>query len=129
MLCMAYGSFLRINQINGRGGDNSRTKLIPLIAETMKIAVKSSEWLIKRLCRDTAMDIKADKVSFAEERRVRWTTFSNLQMWFNNWETTLIDLGFMEDDGSGKYIIPDDQLRNILNFDETCLSLDGGVLP
>ncbi len=128
VLCMAYGSFLRINQINGRGGDNSRTKLVPLIAETMKIAVKSSEWLIKRLCRDTAMDLKADKVSFAEERRVRWTTFSNLQMWFNNWETTLIDLGFMEDDGSGKYIIPDHQLRNILNFDETCLSLDGSSI-
>ena len=54
-LCMAYGSFLRINQINGRGGDNLRTKLIPLIAETMKIGVNASEGLIKRLCRDTAI--------------------------------------------------------------------------
>ena len=78
-----------------------RTKLIPLIAETMKIRVNSSAELIKRLCRDTAIDMKADRLSFAEERRVRWTAFSNLEMWFNNWEKTLIDLGFMEDERIG----------------------------
>jgi hypothetical protein len=127
-LCMAYGSFLRINQINGRGGDNLRSKLILLIAETMKIGVNSAAEVVKRLCRDTAADMKADKLCFAEERRVRWTTFSNLEMWFNSWEKMLIDLGLMEDDGSGKFTIPDHQLRNILNFDETCLSLDGSSI-
>ncbi|KAL3771166.1 hypothetical protein ACHAWU_004789 [Discostella pseudostelligera] len=127
-LCMAYGSFLRINQINAMGSNNSRTKLVPIIAETMNISVSTSKELIKRLCRDTAIDMKCDKLSFAEERRVRWTTYANLELWFDSWEKTLIDLGFMEDEGSGKYIIPEHQLRNIINFDETCLSLDGSSI-
>jgi len=127
-LCMAYGSFLRINQINAMGSDNSRSKLLPILAETMNISVSSSKELIKRLCRDTAIDMKCDKLSFAEERRVRWTTYANLELWFDSWEKTLIDLGFMEDDGTGKYILPDRQLRNIINFDETCLSLDGSSI-
>jgi len=127
-LCMAYGSFLRINQINARGGDNSRSRMIPILAEAMHISISSSADLIKRLCRDTAVDMKADKLSFAEERRVRWTTFHNLELWFNSWEKSLHDLGLMEEDGSGKLIIPEHQLRNILNFDETCLSLDGSSI-
>lgn len=39
-LCMAYyGSFLRINQINVRGGDNSRSRMIPILAEAMHISI------------------------------------------------------------------------------------------
>jgi hypothetical protein len=127
-LCMAYGSFLRINQINAMGSNNLRSKLVPIVAETMNISVSSSKELIKRLCRDTAIDMKCDKLSFAEERRARWTTYANLELWFDSWEKTLIDLGFMEDDGSRKNILPEHQLRNIINFDETCLSLDGSSI-
>ena len=39
-LCMAYGSFLLINQINAMGSDNSRTKLVPILAKTMNISVR-----------------------------------------------------------------------------------------
>ena len=47
-------------------------------------------------------------------------------MWFNNWAHDLVELGFatkLNDDG--EIHIPDDQLGRIINFDETCLSLDG----
>jgi hypothetical protein len=40
--------------------------------------------------------MKADKMYFAEERRVRWTIFSNLELWFKSWEKTLLDLGLLE---------------------------------
>ena len=49
-----------------------------------------------------------------------------LTMWFNNWGHDLVQLGFatkLNDDGD--IHIPDDQLGRIINFDETCLSLDG----
>lgn len=32
-LCAAFGSFMLINQINAVGGDNSQSKMIPVIAE------------------------------------------------------------------------------------------------
>ena len=47
---------------------------------------------------------------------------------FDSWEKTLLELGFIEIDSSGKCFIPDHQLRNILNFDETCLLLDGSSI-
>ena len=127
-LCAAFGSCMRINQINALGGDNSRSKLIPVIAEAMGIAIAAAIPLIRRLCRDTAIDMKADKMYFAEERRVRWTTYGNLELWFKSWEKTLLDMGFLEYDDDNKPYIPNAQLRNILNFDETCLSLDGSSI-
>jgi hypothetical protein len=47
-------------------------------------------------------------------------------MWFNLWEVTLIELGFAKIlDIDGQVIIPPNQLVRILNFDKTCLSLNG----
>ena len=127
-LCAAFGSFMRINQINALGGDNCRSKMTTVIAEATNLSVSACADLVRRLCRDTAIDMKANKLYFAEERRVRWTTYSNLELWFSSWEKTLLELGFLEPDDSGKLHIPIGQLRNILNFDETCLSLDGSSI-
>ena len=69
-LCAAFGSCMRINQINALGGDNSRNKMIPVISEAMNVNISTATELIRRLCRDTAIDMKADKMYFAEERRV-----------------------------------------------------------
>ena len=60
-LCMAYGSFLQINQINAMGSNNSRTKLVPILVETMNTSVSSSKELIKWLCCYTAIDVKGNK--------------------------------------------------------------------
>jgi hypothetical protein len=110
------------------GGDYSRIKMIPVISEAMNLSISSATELIQHFFQDTAIDMKADKMYFAEERRVRWTIFSNLELWFKSWEKTLLDLGLLEQDESGKLNIPKAQLRNILNFDKTCLSLDGSSI-
>ena len=78
-LCAAFGSLMRINQINALAGDNSRSKMVPIIAKAMNLTSSAAYNLIRRLCRDTAIDMKANKLYFAEERRVRWTTYSNLE--------------------------------------------------
>ena len=127
-LCAAFGSCMRINQINALGGDNSRSKMFPVIADAMNLSISTATELIRRVCRDTAIDMKANKMYFAEERRVRWTTYGNLELWFSSWEKVLLELGFLEHDEAGKLYIPREQLRNILNFDETCLSLDGSSI-
>ena len=60
-----------------------------------------------------------------EARRIAWTTYKNLAQWFDNWGRDLVELGFAEKDEEGNIVIPPEQLKNIVNFDETCLSLDG----
>jgi hypothetical protein len=65
----------------------------------------------------------------AEEQQVKWTTYYNLDLWFDGWEKCLDKLGFFEAAAvtGGERVIPEHQLRNILNFDETCLSLEGSI--
>jgi len=70
--------------------------------------------------------VQAGKLHSQEARRIQWTTYSNLKMWFDNWGRDLVELGFaikLNDDGDVH--IPDAQLGRIINFNETCLSMDG----
>lgn len=127
-LCAAFASFMRIQQLNKCQGTNKRGKMAPIIAETMYIDLNSARALLKRLARDTAIDMSCGKLNFAEERRVRWTTYSNLQLWFGTWEKQLTLFGLMEKDERGKPFIPPDNMRRVLNFDETCLSTDGSSI-
>jgi hypothetical protein len=127
-LCAGFATFIRINQLNCTGGVNHRGKMAPIVAETMNVDVETAREILKRLARDTAIDLGCAKGSFAEERRVRWTTYQNLELWFDTWERELLKLGLMQLDVRGYPHIPRDKLRQILNFDETSLSLDGSSI-
>jgi len=126
-LCSALGSKVRICQLNAKE-TCTRTKQMQWIMKVFGYNNQQASKLWERVCRDTAIDMVAGKVKYAEEQRVKWTTFYNLDLWFSSWERSLDELGFFECDDSGERIIPDHKLRNILNFDETCLSLDGSSL-
>jgi len=102
--------------------------MAPIVAETMMVDVETAREILKRLARDTAIDLGCAKGSFAEERRVRWTTYQNLELWFNTWERELLKLGLMQLDARGLPHIPREKLRQILNFDETSLLLDGSSI-
>jgi hypothetical protein len=39
-----------------------------------------------RVLADISIHLNAAKAYNAEDRRLRWTTYKNLSMWFNNWE-------------------------------------------
>ncbi len=77
-----------------------------------------------------AVDMVAEKMKHAEEWQVKGTKYYNLDLWFDGWDKCLDELGFFETAAAvgGERVIPEHQLRNILNFDETCLSLDGTTL-
>jgi len=119
---------MQINQLNCTSGVNHRGKMAPIIAETMMVDVETAREILKRLAHDTAIDLGCGKLNFAEERRVRWTTYNNLDMWFNMWERELLKHGLMELDARGLPHIPRQKLCQILNFDETSLSLDGSSI-
>ena len=122
-LTVAFESYVRINQLNRRDDVLTLKKLVAKINKAMNHDYRSK--LLNRVLLDTAKYLDASKMEYCEDRRIRWTTYSNINIWFDNWEWDLVDLGFAFYDEDGKCVIPDEQLCNILNFDETCLSADG----
>lgn len=93
----------------------------------MRYTKSEATELWKRICRDTADEhMQVNKVKCAKERRVKWTTYQNLDLWFDSWEKVLDNLGFFEvDAATGEKFIPPHKLRDIANFDETCYPLMG----
>lgn len=130
-LCTAFESFISINQLNALGFLNSYDTLSTLVNNSMQIASSNSKhpnrWLLRRVLESTGIEFLVSKEKKMEERRIKWTTQKNLNMWFDNWAKDLVGLGFAtwSGDVGGEIVIPPDQLRRILNFDETCLTLDG----
>ena len=67
--------------------------------------------------------------SRVEARRVKWTTYRNLNMWFDTLKEVLVENGFAkyrneDDDGEGELVYFPNKLNHILNLDESGLTLD-----
>ncbi len=92
------------------------------------VDVEMAQEILKQLACNTAMDMSSGKLNFAKERRVCWTTYNNLNLWFNTWERELLKHGSCELDAQGLPYIPREKLRQILNFDKTSLLLDGSSI-
>ena len=125
-LCVALESFISINQVNDNCGVLGRKVLASQVnCVAARPDVKSNK-LFDRIIKHKGLDLKAGKLQAQEARRIQWMTAKNLSMWFDNWAHDLVELGFatMLSD-TGNVHIADDQLGRIINFDETCLSLDG----
>ena len=59
-----------------------------------------------------------------EQRREKWTTYTNLNIWSNTWEGVLIELGFVRlkrevEDCEGSVVFFDGKKDRIINLDET----------
>jgi len=105
---------------------SDRKNLIPMLIKTFHIGTIKATGLLNCVVRDTAIDINANKLNCEEDRRIRWTTYQNLGLWFDSWEAFLIDYGFATISQTRELIIEETMKKRILNLDETCLSLDGG---
>ena len=81
--------------------------------------------LLDRILKETAVELLLKVSDNVKDRRVRWMTYINLKSWFLNWERDLELLGFASRNKEGDLVIPEDQLAQILNVDESCLSMDG----
>jgi hypothetical protein len=99
--------------------------MIQNFAKALNTSQKAAEDILDHVVRDTAINLTNSKLHAAEERRIRWTTYQNLDLWFDSWERFLSDYGFGEY-RDGKFVIFEDHMKKfILNLDETCCSIDG----
>ena len=88
--------------------------------------------LYKRLYKGFASNVKVvSGSSKIEERRVIWTNYNNINVWFNTLRDNLIVMGFArvkfeaEAGKGGELVFFPGQLNCILNLDESGHSLDG----
>jgi hypothetical protein len=66
---------------------------------------------LKRVLCDSAVNLNAAKGKNWEDSRIRWTTYKNLSLWFDNWERDLMELGFSYYDLiTNKVCTPEEQL-------------------
>ena len=79
---------------------------------------------VERALVEIALNTDNSTAERAEERRIRWTTYRNLKMWFDNWKIDLEPLVFTYVDEHGETQIKEDKYGDIMNLDETCISLD-----
>jgi hypothetical protein len=92
--------------------------------------VKSSKGRVKenmfeRVMRATNVSLNASVSPTVEDRRVRWTTYSNLHAWFVSFKAFIIEFGFATIGSNGRLVISEAMLRRIANTDKTEVSLDG----
>ena len=125
-LFQAYLSLIPINQMNVCAGDNSRKVMIPMLAKTFNIGTIEATGLLNRVVCNTATDINAVKLNCAEDCRIRWMTYQNLDLWFDSWEVFLVDYGFTTINTNGELVFDIEMMKQILNLDEECMLLDGG---
>jgi len=76
-LCVAFESYVRINQLNRRDDKLTFDKLAAKINECMNHNYKNK--LLNRVLCSTAKNLDASKMEYCEDRRVRWTTYSCLR--------------------------------------------------
>ena len=76
-----------------------------MLVKTMDMESPEAGKLLDRLLCDTAQDIHVEKLNCAEDRRVRWTTYQNLKLWFDIWEKFLVEFGFATYDVDGELVI------------------------
>ena len=107
-----------------------RNNFIRAVNDCCGVSSAGSEELKKslflRAMRSTNVSLSATVVPAIEERRIRWTTFGNLQKWFVGWRKFLLKYEFTTVGPDGDELLFElDQLRRILNVDEIEISLDG----
>ena len=76
--------------------------------------------ILEHLLKVCPVDFKFEIATPMEERRTKWTTYKYLNLWLDKWEKNLRELGFRSTI-DGKFVLPNKQLQQIINIDETAL--------
>jgi hypothetical protein len=127
----AFATYLKLEQA-GCKHQSTINQLVRLVNATVNAGGfnKYDDHLTKKLRRDTAGEFDIGKANVVEQRRLKWTTSYNLDMWYTTFKKTLIDLGFAREklptdiDTVGEVVFYPGQLQRIVNFDETDGSID-----
>jgi hypothetical protein len=95
-------SFIQISNMNSI--DAKRSTLMMAVKTCCSVApaeCRAKHSLYDRVMKSTNVSLNADVSPAVEERRVRWTTYANLDAWFDNLRAFLIEFDFagVGDDG------------------------------
>jgi hypothetical protein len=127
----AMVTFIKIHQASGKY-EYTRSDLSKIVNDVVNSHPnenRRSDKLMARLQKDFGPELTLERGQKVEERRVKWTTYSNLNSWGESAKEILIELGFgrestPEDNIHGEIYFFAGQLQRILNFDETRIGLD-----
>jgi hypothetical protein len=125
LLVLAVESFIQISNVNSI--EAKRPTLMMAVNTCCGVApaeCRAKHSLYDRVMKSTNVSLNADVSPAVEERRVRWTTYANLLAWFNNFRAFLIEFDFAGVGDDGELMFTEAQLRQIMNVDETEISLD-----
>ena len=125
LLVLAVESFIQISNVNSI--DAKRSML--MMAVNTCCGVAPAECMVKhslynQVMKSTNVSLNADVSPVVKERRIRWTTYANLDAWFNNFRAILIEFDFAGVGDNGDPTFTEAQLHQIMNVDETEISLD-----
>ena len=81
--------------------------------------------LLNILIQETDINIRAKVEQPVEYQRNQWTNHGNINLWLDTWDKDLVEIGFSYRDYEEKIVISDDQLRIIINIDESWFYLYG----
>ena len=60
------------------------------IKDVMKDVVQCSSRLMCCVMEESGVNLMADKIHTAEQRRILCTAYNNLKMWFKNWDNNYV---------------------------------------
>jgi len=91
----AYATFLMLEQAESKQPSSMKEMSQRVNACVNKAGhTKSRDDLARKLRKETAHLFDVGKANMTEQRRLQWTNFHNLNLWFSSFKTTLIELGF-----------------------------------
>jgi hypothetical protein len=126
---VALLSFLALSQANCHK-EVSRDQVISIIQGmipnvSQQRTLKDAGSFYRRVQRRLAAFLQLDKEVIVEMRRQFWTTHPNLTLWYDGWESFVLDKGFALKNNNNEIHFKERAMCRIINLDETKLSLDG----
>jgi hypothetical protein len=130
-LCGAFESYVKLKQVT-RDSNLKRTflqKLVNAVVNKHPKENRTGRILFERLQQSVAATLSIGKVDKIEERRNKWTTYSNVNIWYDSLKEFLIEEGFavendQENDLPGELLYGKGQIERIGNIDETGIVID-----
>jgi hypothetical protein len=91
---------------------------------------RSGRKLLERVERELAASLEIGKPDKIEQRRSKWITWSNVNIWFESLREFLVKEGFADDiadspdEAQGEILFGENQTEYTVNLDESALILD-----
>ena len=121
-LLSALRSYIALENANRLTIPNTQ-KIIKILVKVIatKLGIKQTRKLAERLMRDSSLDVTVTTANTKmEKRQLVWSTYNNINTWFEKIKDELIVLGFaclptIEEDAEGELVFLPSQRDRILN--------------